>query len=64
MPMHQQIGQCIQQCVQAANQLRSVSNALQDNRAREMSTSGAVHIEMCIHECEEAVHHIQTTGRF
>lgn len=64
MPAHQPIARCVQECIQAANQLRSAANQIPDNRAREMATSAAAHIEMCIHSCEDAMRYIQATGRF
>ena len=64
MSVRQAVAQCIQQCVQAANQLRSAVNQIPDNRAREMATSAAAHIEMCIHSCEEAMRYSDVTGRF
>lgn len=63
MVTHQEIAQCVQQCLQAANQLRSAANQMNDNRAREMATAAAVHIEMCIHQCEDAIRSIQVAGQ-
>lgn len=60
---HEEIAQCVQQCLQAANQLRSAANQINDNRAREMATSAAVHVEMCIHQCEDAMRSAQVAGR-
>ncbi len=64
MPGHQAVAQCVQQCVQAANQLRVAVNQIADNRAREMATLAAAHLERCIHSCEDAMRYSQATGRF
>jgi len=63
MPAHQQIGQCVQQCVQAAHQLRSTINQLPDSRSREMATFAALHLEMCVRQCEDAAQLVQAFGR-
>ena len=55
MANNQQIQQCIDQCTQAANQLRTTTNSITIAAAREMATLGASHIEMCIRSCEKAM---------
>lgn len=55
MPNRQQIQQCIQQCLQAANGLRSAANAVPDSAVRTMLTEGASHIEQCIRGCEQTI---------
>ncbi|HEX3032430.1 MAG TPA: hypothetical protein VHS59_09345 [Bacillota bacterium] len=55
MASNQQIQQCIDQCTQAANQLRTTANGITSAAAREMATLGAGHIEMCIRSCEKAM---------
>jgi len=47
--------QCRDQCQQVANQIRTIANAVQDQRSTEMLTMGAGHLEMCIHQCDEAM---------
>ena len=51
----QQIQQCIDQCTQAANKLRTATNSITSSAAREMATLGAGHLEMCIRSCEKAI---------
>lgn len=55
MANNQQIQQCIDQCTQAANKLRTTTNSITSAAAREMATTGAGHIEMCIRSCEKAM---------
>lgn len=55
----QQIQQCITDCTDAANMLRTAANTVPKAGIREMLTSGAVHIEMCIRQCEHASMQIQ-----
>lgn len=50
----QQIQQCITDCTNSANMLRSSTNSVQKASVREMLTLGASHIEMCIRQCENA----------
>lgn len=54
MPSKQEIQQCINDCTNAANMLRSTANAIPKSSVREMITLGAGHIEMCIRQCENA----------
>lgn len=55
MAKSQEIQQCIDQCTQSANMLRSTANGITSAAAREMATLGAGHIEMCIRSCEKAM---------
>jgi hypothetical protein len=48
----QDIQQCIDDCTNAANMIRSSANAIPKSNIREMLTLGAGHIEMCIRQCE------------
>lgn len=50
----QQLQQCITDCTNTANMLRSTTNNVQMASIREMLTQGAGHIEMCIRQCENA----------
>jgi len=50
----QQIQQCITDCTNAANMLRTATNTVPKAGVREMLTLGAGHIEMCIRQCEHA----------
>lgn len=54
MANRQQIQQCITNCTNAANMLRTAANAVPTAGAREMMSFGATHIEMCIRKCEHA----------
>lgn len=54
MATTQEIQQCIDECTQAANMLRSATNGITNPASREMGTLGASHIEMCIRTCEQA----------
>lgn len=54
MANNQQIQQCITNCTNTANMLRTAANAIPNAGVREMVTFGATHIEMCIRQCEHA----------
>ncbi len=54
MATKQQIQQCVTDCTNAANMLRTATNAVPNAMIREMLTQGAGHIEMCIRHCEHA----------
>jgi hypothetical protein len=54
MTNKQQLQQCISDCTNAANMLRTTANAIPKASIREMLTQGASHIEMCIRQCENA----------
>lgn len=54
MANKQQIQQCITDCTNTANMLRSAANTVPKAGIREMMTLGAGHIEMCIRQCEQA----------
>lgn len=58
--IHQQILQCAHQCSNTANTLRMIANQAPDQRAREMLTAGAMHLEMCVHTCNDAIQMTQT----
>lgn len=55
MPNTQAIQECIQNCTQTANMLRSSANGVNNAGVRDMLTQGAHHIELCIRTCENAV---------
>ncbi len=57
--IHQQVLQCAQRCSNVANTLRSTANQAPDQRAREMLTAAAVHLEMCVHGCNDAIQQAQ-----
>lgn len=59
MATKQQIQQCITDCTNAANMLRTATNGVPKAGIRDMLTQGAVHIEMCIRQCEHAAEHVQ-----
>lgn len=63
MPLQQQIQNCIQQCVQTANQLRTLANQAPDSVLRDRLTEGSRHIELCIKECEFATQRAQQFGQ-
>jgi len=50
-----EIQQCINSCVQVANQLRSSANAVNNSEIRDMLTQGTHHVEQCIRQCESAM---------
>lgn len=50
----QAIKQCIDNCTQAANSLRTATNSVTDSAIRDMLTQGAHHIEQCIRQCDTA----------
>lgn len=50
----QAIQQCVQNCTQSANMLRSAANGVNNAGVRDMLTQGAHHIELCIRSCENA----------
>lgn len=53
----QNVQQCRDHCEQLANQIRSIANQTKEQRSREMLTQGASHLEMCIHNCDQALMH-------
>ncbi|BDG61167.1 hypothetical protein [Caldinitratiruptor microaerophilus] len=55
MANKQQVQNCIQQCVQAANTLRAAANNVPDSAVRDMLTQGAHHIEQCVRGCEQVM---------
>lgn len=59
MATKQQIQQCITDCTNTANMLRTATNSVKKASIRDMLTQGAVHIEMCIRQCEHAAEHAQ-----
>jgi len=59
MATKQQIQQCITDCTNAANMLRTATNGVPKAGIRDMLTQGAVHIETCIRQCEHAAEHVQ-----
>lgn len=50
----QVIKKCIDDCTQAANNLRTATNSVTDPAVRDMLTQGAHHIEQCIRQCDMA----------
>ena len=52
MPNKQAVMQCVQTCTQAANDLRSAANGVNNAGIRDMLTQGAHHVELCIRQCE------------
>lgn len=57
--MHQQIQQCINDCQQTMNQLRSLANQAANPQARDMLNEGAHHLELCVTECQYAAQRAQ-----
>jgi hypothetical protein len=53
--MTMNLTECREHCEQLSNQIRSIANKTTDQRSREMLTLGAGHLEMCIHNCDEAL---------
>jgi len=60
MATKQQIQQCITDCTNTANMLRTTTNAVTQSAIRDMLTQGASHIETCIRTCEHANEHAQS----
>lgn len=59
MATKQEIQQCITDCTNAANMIRTTTNSIPNAGIRDMLTQGAVHIETCIRQCEHATEHVQ-----
>lgn len=55
MQNKQSVQQCIQTCTQAANDLRSTANGINNAAVRDMLTQGAHHVELCIRQCESVM---------
>lgn len=60
MATKQQIQQCITDCTNTANMLRTSTNTVSQAAIRDMLTQGTSHIEMCIRQCEHASEHAQS----
>ena len=45
---------CIDNCTQAAQKIRTIANDIVDHRARYALTEADRHIELCIHGCLDA----------
>lgn len=58
MATRQQIQQCISDCTNTANMLRTTINAVPQTAVRDMLTQAAVHIETCVRQCEHAAEHV------
>jgi hypothetical protein len=54
MATSQEIQTVIDDCTQAANNLRTVANSMLCAMNRQTATMGAAHIEMCINACVQA----------
>lgn len=48
------IQNCIDECTQAAQMIRTIANNVVDHRARFALAEADRHIEMCIHGCLDA----------
>jgi len=55
MPMPDELQQCRDACAKVADTLRTVTNTLQSQRAKEALTGGAFHLEQCVHDCDQAI---------
>lgn len=55
MQNNQEIRQCIDQCTQLANQLRSLSKNSQNQMMSDHLFEGAHHIDLCVTECSYPV---------
>lgn len=51
---HQQIDQCIRDCQNTMNRLRSLSNQATNPQVRDMLDESVHHLEMCVNECRFA----------
>lgn len=59
MATKQEVQQCINDCNNASNMLRSTANNVPKASIREMLTQGVGHIEMCIRQCENSMMQLQ-----
>ena len=59
MATQQEIQQCMTNCTNTANMLRSATNTVAQPAIRDMLAQGAVHIETCIRQCEQASTEVQ-----
>jgi len=55
------VQQCIQQCQQTAQQLRSLANQETVPHVKKMLTEGAHHLDLCITECQFSLNELQGT---
>lgn len=60
MSNKQAIMQCAQTCTQAANNLRSTANGINNTGLRDMLTQGAHHLDLCIEECQYTLQQMQS----
>ncbi len=46
-----------------ADELRSLTNTLNTQRGKEALTSAALHLEQCIHNCDDTINALKGVGR-
>lgn len=61
-PAHHQIQDCVQQCEQAAQRLRTISGQEQHQTAKRLLTEAAHHLDLCITECRFSMTQLQGTA--
>ncbi|MPM86485.1 hypothetical protein SDC9_133574 [bioreactor metagenome] len=54
------IQQCLQQCQQTAEQLRSMATQETNSQVKMMLNEGAHHLDLCIEECQYSLNQLQT----
>lgn len=60
MSAQQDIQQCIQECQQTADKLRSMGDSETDQNKKMALHEAAHHLHLCISECQFAVQHAQS----
>lgn len=53
------IQQCLQNCQQTAQQLRSMANQGANTQVKMMLNEGAHHLDLCIEECQFSLNQLQ-----
>jgi len=51
MSSKQEVQQCIDQCNQLSQQLRTISNSESNSKMKQMLFEGSHHIDLCVTEC-------------
>lgn len=59
MPMHDEVQRCRDACAKTADSLRSVTNTVHNQRAKEALTGGAYFLEQCIRDCDQTINMIK-----
>lgn len=54
------IQQCLQQCQQTAQQLRSMATQTSNSQVKMKLNEGAHHLDLCMEECQYSLNQLQT----